>query len=560
MDAQKEFTIADRAIHRANEAEKKRKSIESLMKELRNYAMPSNEALGLGYSPTERTGKYAKMLYDNETQLAAIQHAGGVKSWMAPETTRIFDIRPPDAIKSVTKVAAWCNKLTDRIHRDLAEFGFHAADHSAILDGAVFGHRNVRVHEQPDSSVLFRHVECGSYSFLENEAGNVDSIFSFVRMSAREAEQKFGLENLPEEVQKKLTKETAAKQGNDEDEYLYACMPRLDTERDAGMPFLRHNMPFAILWIHTKSKEIVSESGSWYPEDHISRYLKIGRALYGTGAAEMALIASRCGNELSRDLDLLIKKRVAPPMLVPQETSADDVNVRPGAINFYRDPNRVPKPMLEMGSTQEGEIRLQQRNRNIRQAFFLDIFQALSNKTKEMSATEASLLSEEQIRMFSPTFALMAREHYQAIILHVVIIRIMQSQMAHVTGDVSRQWFDPVPQEMLTKDGALAPLQVAFVSKMALALQAVHAGAFERSMALRMEVAQVIGPEAFDDLDLNQALSDIDRSRGLPEDWRRSPEEVAALKQQRIEQQQMREQAEAAGKVAPLVQATKPGA
>jgi len=526
---------------------------QNAMRVIADYCRPSNDTVDSGDGkpqPAQALKRHTR-LFDTTASRAVIKHAAGVKSWMSSSQKRWFLADPPVAYKhdeEVIKFYMACTEVMEQLMKDSVS-SFHTEDQEAMQDGCAFGIRCLFVDEpQKDGSLLVQQWEPGSFACEENNKGRLDKFVRVKEMTAQQAKSEFGEANLPEKVRADLMKE--ASKGN-KHTFIHAIYPREDDERNADHDYLAQNKAIASCWVHLDSKTLVRESG--FDEMPVigSRYLKKPGSPYGIGAALVSLADARQLNYLQERIDVMIGLLVNPTMNVPSEFDASDVNLGEGGINYYNDPQRMITPMQRQVSNGQQEMaRVQMRREDIRDAFFLNIFEAVSRKTKEMSALEADLVSKEAIELFSPMFTLMTGEHYQPALSRIFLMYLRQSEIARAVGDVSRAVFPPIPKKLLREiKPGLAEFptpQFSYTSRIALALQQLHSQAFNNSLMRRTQLGNIIGEAAFDDINLPVALKEMDRSDGLPENWFRSPQEVQQMQQNRAQQAQLQAMAAAA--------------
>ena len=531
--------VVQRALDRYETAEQLRREMTTVFQTLGDYARPSRETLN-NIQVKNKSAERHTQLFDSTLVQANMDHAAGIKSWMSPAGSLWFSLGPPSYLKGDNEVEGWFNTCTEKLHEILASSRFHTEEHEALLDGGAFGIRSLFIERGHRSVPLqFTCWEPGTFSVLENDQGEIDTVFLTKNFTPRQAAQKFGEDNLPDKVKKKLLPSDAAKMDSkDEDTYVLCIYPRDDAERDS-LKIDAPNMPIASMWVHLTEKKAVEVSGFMEMPSINSRYLKWGNTPYGLPAAILALADARQLNVLQKDLDLLAEIAANPRLLIPDDMEGT-VDLRPGGPTMYRDPNKLPRTWGHEGVNYAiGQDRVKMRRDDIKNVFHLDVFQAFRQITKEMTATEVLAKQREAIDQFSPTFTLMTTEHYGPILQRCFNMVLRQSMEMIGIGRPDLAYFPPPPRKLLRDLGngqaELPPPVVTYTSRIALALRQIHAGAFQESLQLRMEIGNVIGEAAFDDLNLPMALKEIDRGRGLPEHFFRSPEDVAALQEQRAQ-------------------------
>lgn len=529
--------IGEKCHRMFTEAEVHRANMSGVIQSLADYARPSlgniNTITGSA-SESKDTTKHTR-LFDTTLMDSVDEHAAGIKSWMSSANSQWFILEPDTMYGDDEEIIRWHHKAGQILEQLQLASNFHNEDHEAIIDGAAIGTRaeliTTPVSRDSRSPFFTRRLEPGTFSMLENAEGIVDSIFFRKEYTCRQAVQHFGEENVPAAV---LERYKTKPESQEKDLYVLCLYPRADDERDADM-IDQENMPYAEVWLHEATKTVVLNSGHFEKPFVCSRHLKWAGTPFGIAPAIKALANARQLNNLQCSLDLLADIAANPRLLIPVEQRGN-VNLMPGGPTYYSDPNRLPKMWGNEGSFPEGEARVKMRRADIERQLNLDIFKTFRRITKEITATEAMEIRQESIDLFSPVFSLLSTEHYDPILQR-------QFSLALRAG-----LFPPLPEKMQIPisdtEVTIMPPKVRFTSRIAMAITNRHKGAIEESLRRRTEVASILGPAAFDDLKVPDALRMVDRGNGLPADLHRTPEEVAEIQQQRAEAEAQQRQVE----------------
>lgn len=523
--------IAKKCHRLWQESEQYRMNMVGVFTQLSDYARPSVETSS---SSTQINNSSAKSsvrhtrLFDSTLMNSVEQHAGGIKAWMSPANSFWFEVKPNDIYTGNEEIEAWHHAATGIMEKMISRSNYHAEDHESIIDGAAFGTRAKLIVEDNSGQAPFhvRRWDPNTFSMLENSKGNVDTAFLVKDWTARQAAKEFGEENLPQAV---LSRFKLKPEDQTTDKYILCVYPREEDEMTPGV-VTSDNWPWASNWIHEASKTLVRASGFEDMPSIISRHLKWTGTPYGVAPALKALADARQLNTTQCSLDLLIDVAANPRLLVPIEMEGN-INLMPGGATFYSSEQRLPKQWGNEGRYQEGEQRVRMRRADIERALNLDIFRTFRNITKEITATEAVEIRQEAIDLFSPVFSLMSTEHYEKDLQRIFNILLRGG------------YFPPMPQAMQIPisdmEMYVAPPKVNFTSRMAMAITQRHKAAIDESLRRRIEVGSVIGPAAFDDIKIPEALKLIDRGNGLPAHLHRTAEEVEQIVAARAEQQQL---------------------
>lgn len=509
--------IATKVYSRWQQADNIAATWRPLWQQLANYFRPDRDQV------TRRTTNpyldQRAWLFDGTGIQANMTFAAGCMSWLTPAETPWFQLQAPRALKDSEPVKSWLSECTEITHEELGRSNFYAEQHECYLDRGAFGTGCLFATNGERNALHFENWEVGQWACTLDREGYIDGVFREYEMTAREAVQKFGEKNLPDTVNDKDANKALVKHC-----FIHAIYPRSDAERD-GLKIDGPNKPIASVVLHSATKSIVSNEGFDEMPAFVTRHLKWGRSPYGVSPAWQALPDLRQLNDLVKNMDVLAEVAAFPRMLLPAEQDGE-VDLRASGATYFRDPQRLPREWMTQGRYDIGKDREDVKRKMIRDAFNVDAFQMFAQITKQMTAHEVEQRRREKLDLFSPTFAMLTNELFTPLLRRVFAILLRAGA------------YPAPPQELMTQTAAgvfIPDPDIAFTSRIALALKAVHSSAFDSSLMRRTEIAKIIGPSAFDDVNLTVALSELDRDNGLPEAWRRKPDEVAAIQQARAE-------------------------
>lgn len=536
MEKRSDQDIVVKFLQRFELAETERLKMAGIFKTLGDYARPSRDSVMTPVGPqinTKNTYRHTRLFDDTLIQVNQ-QHAAGFKSWMSPAEVPWFRMDAPYQFANDDEVESWYDQVTEITQVIMATSNFNTEEHEAILDGGAFGTRGLYVEKGKRAPLNFRCWEIGTFSIMENSEGYIDTTFKTQEYDPRQAAQEFGEAALPDSVRTTLKDRPGE---ITKDVYIHGLYPREDAERDS-YKIDPPNMPVASIWVHQKSKTIVRKSGFEEMPAICSRYLKWGNSPYGLPPTMLCLSSARQLNGLQKDLDILASIAANPRLLVPDGMEGN-IDLRPGGVTLFRDQANIPRTWGTENRYDIGQDRVKMRQMSINDAFNMDVFKAFQRRIdKVMTATEVVAIQREALDLFSPTFALSTVEHYTPLLQRVFSILLRGG------------YYPPVPQKLLVPQGNgmgfIPPPAVAYTSRLAMAMRQVHSQAFKESMQQRIELANVLGPAAFDDINIAKGLKMVDRGNGLPENLFRTDEEIAQLQQARAQQAQQQQQMEQA--------------
>lgn len=533
------MTNAQHIIQRHKAAESIRLAMCSIWRDVAAHADPLQREIGIdtatGWSPTISAGA---SVFDSTIREAVRVYSAGNMSWLTPSETTWFAFNPPHWLRGDDAAKSWFSTCTDIAREVLAGTNFYAQIHGIFDDDGIFGTCGTFMREDSRHGLHFERLPIGDYSILENERGEVDTLFRIYRYTARKAAQAFGENNLPSEVVAKLG--DATKADSEEEEYLHFVGPREKRDR-----FKRTmaNAPIASLWIHRTSQRVVKESGFLEQPFAVHRHLPFSRCPYGRSPAMEAIFDARQLNYMQQQLDTLVERIVTPPVIAPASFEGV-IDLRARGVTLTPDMQQAPRFWEHMPTNYSiGEDRTEFRKRQINNSFHVELFQALASVPvgKEMTAEEVRQRRADRLPNFSPTYARKMRE-------------LIDPVLRMVFSTLLRLGAFPEPPRSLVQilpngDAQIPDPKIAYTSRMALALQSIHNDAFLEVLNLVGQIA-VMKPEIADNFDIDEGSRTYARNAGLLEAII-----VPEIKRDQMRQQRAEQQAQAEAEASMLEEA-----
>ncbi len=430
------------------------------------------------------------------------------------------------------EVKQWLQACTKIARAEVAKSNFYSEVHEGYLDRGCVGTTVTYCEEGRKTLLQFTTFNTGTFSLAEDAEKLVDTCFRDFKMTARQAEMKFGAENLSPELQKVLKSEDSKLQ-DEEHEFVHAIYPR-DPESYDPTKSDAINMPIASCYLERKTKHLCRESGYQEMPFAASRYLKWGDSVYGWSPAWIALPDAKQVNFLEKNMDALAEISAFPRILLPSSMDGLEVDMRAGGATYY-DGAEKPSEWATQGRYDVGLDRANRKRQAINDAFHVDLFRMFANLEKQMTAREVAERSSEKLIQFSPTFARMTTEYLNPLLERVFMILIRAGAF-------------PQPPAEVMSSGTL-DYKVSYSSRIALAISAQANNSFARTMEIVMPLSQV-RPDILDNYDMDKIARDISRNDGMPADWLLPAEKVEQVRQARAQQAAQQAKVEQMGAMA----------
>ena len=464
----------------------------------------------------------ADALFDGTPMLARRGLASAIDGLLKPKTARWFRIKALDeGLDEDEQVKRWLEVAEERLYRALYDRRARFIQRSGEVDEdlVTFGTGVLFVGEgQALNRLLFRSFHLKDVVLAENGEGEIDTLFVSLRLTARQAAQRFG-----EAALGKDTREALTNGGEDKSfTFLQVVTPR--AERD-GRRRDNRNLPFASLVIDVQSEHQVSESGYHEFPFAVPRWDTAAGEVYGRSPGMIALPDANTLQQMGKTLLVAGHKAVDPPLLVGDDSVFGTPKTFPGGITTFdmqaaRDLGRIPIEPLQTGFNLPLGREMQKDARDqIWAAFFRNVLQ-LPVDAPRMTATEVLERKEEFIRTIGPVFGRLESDYIGQVVERAFNILLRAGAF-------------PDPPE------ALQGREVVFdyASPVEQARRQIEAAGAARSVELLAPFVQA-DPSILDNFDGDAIARDTPEIFGMPQRWLRPKEEVEGLREGRQQAQQ----------------------
>ncbi len=510
---------------RLNQMENARGTWEDHWQEILDYVMPRKADV-----TTHRTKgeKRSEILFDSTAITASNLLAASLQGTLTSPSLQWFSIKVrSEELMEDRDVQLWLEDAAKRMYAIFNDTNFNTEVHEMYLDlvtigtGALFIEEGSGGYEK--NQIHFNTMHIAEYYIQENTAGYVDTLYRKYKLSARQAVQEFGEDNLGEKVLK-AAKEKPDKMFN----FIHAVEPLEDYERAMGKGATK--LPFHSCHVCEEDKMVVRAGGYNEFPYLVPRWSKATGEIFGRSPSYNALPDIKT---LNKAVEIGLKawsKAIDPPLLVQDDGVIGKVRMTPGGITVVRNDAAI-KP-LQIGSNwQITDLKENQLRTAIRQAYYSDQLQL--QEGPQMTATEVQVRYELMQRLLGPTLG-----RFQSEFLNPLIDRVF-SLMSRANAFLD-------PPEIIKGQS----IDVEYVGPLARSQRMEEAVAVERLYQLAMQVIQ-LDPNIMDIIDHDKAIRMRANLLGVPKSVLRGIDEVkeireakaqqAAMEQQMMQQQQMAE-------------------
>lgn len=465
-------------------------------------------------------------LFDTTAMEEAENMTSGLVVNLFPPGQQFFKIEP--AIHEPGPTASrYTDYLAEKAHETIANSNYMSQISNTIHYWLTFG-TGAFYTEWTEGKLNCRDYAIGTYQCCENHMGVIDTIFLSLPMTARQAVQKFGKENVGQSIAKAFENEET----RDEAFNIIHCIkPRYDYDPNPVMRPGRRK-PVASIYVSEKDYHVIEEGGFEEFPFAVPRYQVIYGEVYGRGRGVTMLPQIRVLNRMAKDFLDMANKWVNPPRQV-LESFEGQVDVTPGATNYVQEINSIQAiDMGANGAYPVGREMLEYYREGIRQGFFKNAFEAITPLQGDRRTTTEIIerLKEGMKRLSKPIGRLFDE------LLSTTLTRI--SLMMIRNGAV-----EPPPPELQG-----VPFKIKIINPLSLAIADQQSKGLQYWVAAGGQMEQFF-PGITDNVNADVAFRDLGRSLGVKSEHIRTElerDEIREERQQDLEEQQAAQMAMAA--------------
>ncbi len=485
-------------------------------------------------------------VFDSTAIRSNSQLAAGLESFLVNPRTKWFELRIPGEVGERDDVKRWLAEVRDLMleHFSKPEVNFYPAVHEGLMELGAYGTMVHFLEDQTDGpSPRFVSRPLPEVFLRESDNGRIDTLYRKFKLSARQAAQMYGADNLPERIQKKLSN---GKQ-NEQEDFLQAVVPREDFNPNKAQT--RDNKAWRSVHFAMGKGERVRESGFDEFPFTVARWSKATGEVYGRSPTMEVLPDIRMLQEMSKTVIRAAQKIVDPPLLVQDEGAMNPVKTMPGGLNYFRSSvagsQQAPIQPLQTGSQVDiGVDMIQQRQAAVQQAYMIPEILGLISRgdSSPLKATEVVGRQQQALRQLAPILARIQNEFLAPAVDRTFAVMLRREML-------------PEPPEVIRGED----FNVEFVSQAALAQQAAENENVLNWLQQVLPVLQ-IDPNAANNIDTDEFVRTTAEKNNVPPELLMSREAVENQRARQAQQAQQQNLVQTLSEAGPGIQSLSEGA
>lgn len=492
-------------------------------RELADYLLPRRYKWLVTPNQMARGSPINQHILDSTATLAARNLASGMMSGVTNPSSIWFKLKIGRMDSTQTSpVSLWLSECERLMRLVMQESNFYNAMAVMYLDLVVFGTAAVLIYEDFEDVIRCFNPCLGEFYLDQSDRFRVDTFYREFTLTIPQVVQQFGYENCSRSVQ--VLYDTGEAALTREIIVAHAIEPNNDHRR-FGVP--EHFRFREVYWEWGQANEYLLRLTGYHEMPGLfPRWDLVSNDAYGRCPGMDGLPDIKQLQLEVRRKAQAIDKMVNPPMVADIQLKNQPASLLPGGVTYVAGMTANSRPGFApvyhvMPPIKDMMEDLNEVRDRIKDIFFNKLFQAATQyePKSNVTATEWDLRKSETLVMLGPVLERLYDEGVKPAIERIWAV----SARANI--------FPPPPPEI-----AGQPMEIEFVSMLSTAQSAAQTAGIERMFQI---VGNLVGvdPQAMDTVDFDYGIQKYSDLMGNDPKLIRSPEALAAIRQQRADQQ-----------------------
>ncbi len=457
-------------------------------------------------------------LYDSTAIRALRIMAAGFHSNLTNPSTRWFALETEDdLLMQIEAVKVFFRNAENKILKRLNGSNFYNIIQEFYTDYGGFGTGTFLKLKDAKEKVRFESIPVQETNRVLDGRGRLSEFYRHFRLTARQAAGLWGEDNLGKSIRDSLKKSPF-----EEFWFIHNVSERF--KRDVSKSDAV-NMPFQSLWIAQKDQHLMKESGFLRMPYYSEVFYKDPNDPNGFSPAMDEFPEIKLVNAMKRTVIRAGMKQADPPMVMPSRGFILPLNFNPAAMN-YRDAKTSADDIqaLPVGKGQSMGINVELiklEQENIEAGMFVPLFRSLSEITKQMTIPEVQRRVAENMVLLGPVIGRTTHGILGPLIIDTFFDLLQEGELGEIPIEIEDQEFNPV-----------------YLSPLAKAQRASEIGDIQAFLGDVQAISTVL-PQAADKVNEDRTVEELARIRGVNPRIMNEDEEIAQIRKQRAEQDQL---------------------
>ncbi len=500
----------EEAIRRQKELDSERSNMASYWQELANWCLPRKAGITTKRTPGEQLDFHR--IFDNTAITSLKIMASGFHSHLTNPSAQWFEYRMKEkALNAIKAVKVWLKDVEDIVFSTLNTSNFDGTMQEFHQGSGCFGTGSIFTERDIKTKVRFTMLPIGETFIEEDAQGRVNRVYRKFQYTVQQAFGRWG-----DAAGETVAKAVREKKYSEMIDILHWIIPR--EKRIAGKEDAL-NMAFESKWVEIKKAHLIRESGFEEFPIATGRFWKETGEKWGYSPAMDVMASIRMINAEKKVIIRGAMKQVDPAISIPSRGYIMPLNMNPSGIN-YRNP-QTAKDDLQFLQT-KGKIgigldMIHDVKNEIEEGFYVPLFKAFSQITKQMTIPEVQRRIAENMALLGPVVGRFTQEVLDPILIRVFFILLRDGFLPEPPREIEGKEFD-----------------VIYISQLAKAQRAPEIISLEKAMGTVGQISTYI-PSVLDKIDGDKITDIVWDVNGANPEALRDVDEVTAIRQSKAD-------------------------
>lgn len=502
-----------------------RMPLETIWDNITDFVVPNRPKFAARDVPSTRRDLE---LYDSTAVFANEFLAATIHGGLTNPSTKWFILRPKNKeLLQDSAVVEFLDNTTELMFDVLNDpsTGFQSNHMQLLVDLTAYGTACLSLtYDVEAGQITYKTIHLSELFIGEDKNDQVDTIYRKFEFTARQAEQKWGLKNLPDNM-----KEAVENAPHQKFCVIHCVKPYKEYYGKKSNKF-----PYASVYFSEDSDHVFDEGGFTYLPYLVVRLSKLTGESYGRSPARSALADINKLQVMAMTAMEAGQLFVRPPLMIPDDGVISSLDTGPGGTIIGGVDSMTYQPLvhpLNVGARPDVfDKLLESAKQDIYRAFYVNSL--LFRDGPQMTAEEVRTRSEEQLRLLGPQVGRLQQEY---------LGKLIQTSFQLLEENNLLPPLDPYTADDLGQGG----MSIEYSSPLAKTQRAQELFGMQRLMEMTMQVAQ-LDPKILDVFNYERQVRFAADVLSVPFESLNTPEEIQLIQQERAQQQQAMMQAQMA--------------
>lgn len=507
-------------IKRKQELSDQRTNWMSWWQELARYCIPRKAEITSEHASGTR---FDTDIYDSTGRDSVKVFAAGLMGHLTNPSEEWFRLKTEDDnLMRRDGVKEFFSESVKKVNSTFNGSNFYQQLHELYLDTPVFGTAAFYSEQDDKDKIRYFTRAIREILFDEDDKGRVRTVYRVFELTAQQAFLRW-----KKEAGASVLKDIEDKKFDKMYDFIQCVGPRdvFDPKKKNKL-----NKPFHSIWINEKDKKKVDEGGFDEMPFHIIRSSKVDKEKHGFSFAMDVLPDIKMANRMRYIITRAAAKATDPPVMLPHEGYLLPLDFNPGATNYKLQKagagsDEEVQFLMHKGQINIGREDLLDIRDTIKKAFFTDMFLALAERDKTMTATEVLEIVEEKMLILGPFLGRLQTELLEPIIVRTFNMLLRSGELGEL------------PPALINNPN----YKIEYISLLAKAQRAAQVRTISNFLAIVQGIAALV-PDVVDKIDTDMVIDQIADISGIDPKLLSDEETLKGKRDARAQQAEMAQQ------------------